>query len=73
MVKLTAILLVLWTVNFILYRLYFSSLSEMDKYRVARKKFTKFEYVWLSLTGLSTIAVLICVTISLIILILKFL
>lgn len=73
MVKLTAILLVLWTVNFILYRLYFSSLSAMDKYRVARKKFTKFEYVWSLLTGLSTIAVLICVTISLIILILKFL
>ena len=73
MVKLTAILLVLWTVNFILYRLYFSSLSELDKCRVALREYTKFEYFWLSLTGLSTIVVLICVTISLIILILKFL
>lgn len=73
MIKLTAILLVLWTVNFILYRLYFSSLSELDKCRVALKEFTKFEYIWLSLTGLSTIAMLICATISLIMLILKFL
>lgn len=73
MVKLTAILLVLYFVNLIAYRIYFSSLSELDKCRIALKKFTKFEYGWLSLTGLSTIMVLICVTISLIMLILKFL
>ena len=73
MIKFTAVLVVLYALNCFFFNLYFSGSSFSDKVRLSFiKQYNKAENVWFTIIGIMRLLTPICIGISVLMLVFKY-
>lgn len=73
MIKFTAVLVVLYALNCFFFKLYFNGCSVSDKLRLSfMKQYNKAESIWLTIIGIMRLLTPICIDISVLMLVFKY-